>query len=147
MSEINTTTEAVERRCELLKHLALGLVLQFPKHCKFEMFDTDIATLRALAAERDALVAREDERNEAADAQIVELEAERDAARAECVAMASQVTKAQAQVARLREALVGIDAFDPEGAIDNCSHEAVKGLVLNMGRRARAALAEAPRHD
>ena len=39
--------------------------------------------LLSLVAERDALVQREDERNEAADEQFAELEAERDAALAE----------------------------------------------------------------
>jgi hypothetical protein len=54
MTEIDTSAEAVERRCELMRLLALALVTQFPKHAKAEMFDNDIALLRALAAERDA---------------------------------------------------------------------------------------------
>jgi hypothetical protein len=41
----------------------------------------------------------------------------------------------------LTTALTGIDALDPERWIDGCSYDAVKGLVRNMGRRARSALA------
>jgi ribosomal 50S subunit-associated protein YjgA (DUF615 family) len=81
MSEIDTTPEAVERRCLALEELR--------------------ATLRALAAERDALTVSRD----LAVDEAVQAEAERDAARKGALALASQVTEAQAQVARLREAL------------------------------------------
>ena len=49
-----------------------------------------------------------------------------------------------AELKRLREALNGIDALDPEHLIDGCSASALRGLVLRMGELARAALGEKP---
>ena len=40
----------------------------------------------------------------------------------------------------LRHALRHIDAMDPESMIDGFSENAVRGLVLQMGAKARAAL-------
>ena len=45
------------------------------------------------------------------------------------------------EVARLREALVQVDALDPEGMVSGCSESALRGLVNRMGNIARAALA------
>lgn len=42
----------------------------------------------------------------------------------------------------LRDALVEIDALDPEGGLAACSDAAVRGLVLRMGATARAAIAK-----
>jgi len=47
-----------------------------------------------------------------------------------------------ADVKVLVEALLAVDALDPEGMIDGCSQAALRGLVLRMGHIARAALAE-----
>ena len=44
---------------------------------------------------------------------------------------------------RLREALISIDALDPEQQIDGFSVAAMRGLPLRMGEIARAALNEA----
>jgi len=56
MSEIDTSAEAVEQRCELLRLQGMALATHFPRSPRFVgMFDGDIALLRALAAERDAL--------------------------------------------------------------------------------------------
>jgi len=43
----------------------------------------------------------------------------------------------------LAEALVQIDALDPEDGVNGCSREALAGLVNRMGEIARAALAKA----
>jgi hypothetical protein len=40
------------------------------------------------------------------------------------------------------EALVVIDALDPEGLINGCSQSGLRGLVLRMGETARTVLAE-----
>lgn len=45
-----------------------------------------------------------------------------------------------AEAVRLREALVQIDALDPEHLIDGCTQAVIRGLVLRMGETARAAL-------
>jgi hypothetical protein len=56
MTEIDTSAEAVAQRCELLRLLGMALAAQFPRDPRFVgMFDGDIALLRALAADRDAL--------------------------------------------------------------------------------------------
>jgi uncharacterized coiled-coil DUF342 family protein len=139
---IDTTTKAMERRCLTLDNVMGDEALEELR-----------ATLRALAAERDALVAREDERNEAADAQIVELEAERDAARAECVAMASQLQEAQAQVARLRRGWLTTIQVENSCAGSGKPCDAKRcGCIEEMEMLLRedderAALTEAPRHD
>ena len=44
------------------------------------------------------------------------------------------------RVQALVDALVCIDAIDPEAMIDACSSHAIRGLVLRMGETARAAL-------
>jgi hypothetical protein len=183
---IDTTTEAVERlaaridryaeqrRAEAL-NWADGSALANEVLAHAETIAGDAATLRALAAERDAAVEKTNvaakayafmgERAATAEAAIAllldpnavhvsmlrgaiakpsvaqilhiypEMQSERDAARAECVAMASQVQEANAQVARLRDA-VG-EAIRCIG--DGCEDEAF--IIL------RAALTEAPRHD
>lgn len=43
---------------------------------------------------------------------------------------------------RLREALISIDALDPEQQIDGFSVAAMRGLILRIGEIARAALKE-----
>lgn len=43
--------------------------------------------------------------------------------------------------AALVEALTVIDALDPDGLIDGCSQNALRGLVLRMGQIARTAIA------
>ena len=50
--------------------------------------------------------------------------------------------KAEAKLAKAVEALVVIDALDPEGLIDGCSQSALRGLVLRMGATARTTLTE-----
>ena len=44
------------------------------------------------------------------------------------------------RVQALVDALVSIDALDPEAMIDACSSHAIRGLVLRMGETARATL-------
>lgn len=48
----------------------------------------------------------------------------------------------EAKLAKAVEALRAVDALDPEGMIDGCSHHALRGLVLRMGEISRATLAE-----
>ncbi len=48
----------------------------------------------------------------------------------------------EAKLAKAVEALRVVDALDPEGMIDGCSHSALRGLVLRMGEIARTTLAE-----
>jgi hypothetical protein len=50
------------------------------------------------------------------------------------------LAKAEAENARLRRALINIDAFDPEGSVEGFSRDALAGLVRRMGEIARAAL-------
>lgn len=45
-----------------------------------------------------------------------------------------------ARNAVLEKALNLIDALDPEDQIYGCSHDATRGLVIQMGQHARAAL-------
>jgi hypothetical protein len=47
-----------------------------------------------------------------------------------------------AKLAKAAEALRAVDALDPEGMIDGCSHSALRGLVLRMGEISRSTLAE-----
>ena len=47
-----------------------------------------------------------------------------------------------AKLAKAVEGLRAVDALDPEGMIDGCSHSALRGLVLRMGEISRATLAE-----
>jgi len=49
---------------------------------------------------------------------------------------------AEAKLAKAVERLRVVDALDPEGMIDGCSHSALRGLVLRMGEIARTTLAE-----
>jgi hypothetical protein len=63
--------------------------------------------------------------------------AKRDAEEAEAYAAELEVRLALAV-----EALVVIDALDPEGMIDGCSSLALRGLVLRMGETARIAAAK-----
>lgn len=49
----------------------------------------------------------------------------------------------ETEIKRLREALISIDALDPEQQIDGFSVAAMRGLPLRMGEIARAALKEA----
>lgn len=51
-----------------------------------------------------------------------------------------QTDTRDAQIAALVEALIVIDALDPEGMVDGCSQSALRGLVTRMGQTARAAL-------
>jgi hypothetical protein len=77
-------------------------------------------------------------------ADIIEaLAAERDAARAERDALASQVTEANAQVARLR------DLFRKVAPVVNAATwtKATRPLADELHAIMRAALTEAPRHD
>lgn len=48
----------------------------------------------------------------------------------------------EAENNRLREALISIDALDPEQQIDGFSVAAMRGLILRIGEIARAALKE-----
>ena len=50
--------------------------------------------------------------------------------------------EAEAKLAKAVEALTVIDALDPAGLIDGCSHSAIRGLVLRMGETSRTTLAE-----
>lgn len=52
----------------------------------------------------------------------------------------AEAASLKAEVARLREALVEIDALDPEHLIDGCAQTAMRGLVLRMGEIARDAM-------
>ena len=45
-----------------------------------------------------------------------------------------------AEIQRLREALIRIDALDPEEAVHSFSADSAKGLALQMGSAARRAL-------
>jgi hypothetical protein len=66
MTGASTTREDVEVDCELLRLLAMGLQIQFPKDPRFlGMFDRHIATLRALLDERDAARAEVERMREA----------------------------------------------------------------------------------
>ena len=56
--------------------------------------------------------------------------------------MLDRAQTAEAKLAKAVEAFVVIDALDPEGLIDGCSHSALRGLVLRMGEVARTTLAE-----
>jgi hypothetical protein len=56
------------------------------------------------------------------------------------MALLDRAEAAEAEVERLREALTEIDALDPERHIDTCAETALRGLVLRMGKIARAAL-------
>ncbi len=60
---------------------------------------------------------------------------------------ADRITALQAQNRKLVEALNNVDALDPEGNIDACSHSALRGLVLRMGEISRAAIAEAEKGE
>jgi len=90
MTEIDTSAEAVEQRCELLRLQGMALATHFPRSPRFVgMFDGDIALLRALAAERAALAAELDQAvwcMGEANADRDRLAAERDALRAEVAA-------------------------------------------------------------
>jgi hypothetical protein len=135
---VDTTTEAVERLAHYAGKLLLGTTLGGPVP----------ATLRALAGERDRLEKKRAAwARRALDGQrdVFEALRQRDAARAECVAPASQVQEAQAQVARLREALWFYTM--PENAPADVRDEWIKRMDSDRGKAARAALAEAPRHD
>jgi hypothetical protein len=52
----------------------------------------------------------------------------------------AQLAARDAENAKLREALLHIDAIDPEHLIDGCAPAAIRGFVLRMGEIARAAL-------
>lgn len=54
----------------------------------------------------------------------------------------ARITALEDHARMLAEALTNVDALDPEGNIDACSHSALRGLVLRMGEIARAALVE-----
>lgn len=56
---------------------------------------------------------------------------------------ADEITRLRAEVERLTEALIFVDALDPEDShINGLSADALRGLVLKMGRTARTILAE-----
>jgi hypothetical protein len=135
---VDTTTEAVER---------LAQDVMKPDYLS-PTWHTVAATLRALAGERDRLEKKRAAwARRALDGQrdVFEALRQRDAARAECVAMASQLTEARAQVARLREALWFYTM--PENAPADVRDEWIKRMDSDRGKASRAALAEAPRHD
>ena len=52
----------------------------------------------------------------------------------------ARVPDLEAEALRLREALIHINAMDPEHRIDSFSENVVRGIVLHMGQTARAAL-------
>lgn len=54
--------------------------------------------------------------------------------------MIQTIEALEAENARLRDALNIIDALDPEGHVNGCSTDALRGLIGRMGRTARAAL-------
>ena len=85
------------------------------------------------AARRDAEIAEEELELQEEEAcmmenSYLELKKERDAL--------------DAKLAKAVEALLSIDALDPEALISGCSREALGGLVNLMGDKARATLAE-----
>jgi hypothetical protein len=107
------------------------------------------ATLRALAAERDALLVEAKNAEEAHGGLAATLHA----ARAECVALASKLTEAQAQVARLRRGwlttIQGENSCDGSGKpcdAKRCGCVEEMEMLLREHDE-RAALTEAPRHD
>jgi hypothetical protein len=59
-----------------------------------------------------------------------------------CMKHLPLVRNLTAKLAKAVEALRAVDALDPEGMIDGCSHSALRGLVLRMGHIARATLAD-----
>lgn len=61
----------------------------------------------------------------------------------ERTAQEAEIARLTARVAELEKALSLIDALDPEEQIYGCSHDATRGLVIQMGRYARAALTPA----
>ena len=57
----------------------------------------------------------------------------------------ARVPDLEAEALRLREALIHINAMDPEyHGIDRFSDDDLRGIVLEMGREARAALSREP---
>lgn len=195
MTKIDTATDAVERLATEMEGMTL-----FMSYDDALAMQNAAATLRALAAERDALKMRDEQWKQKAAAWLASPEAakrldgyremgsklaameaardaaraerdalitrvgvlsttcghcgtlekaweELDAARAECLAMASQLQEAQARAARLREALARIQEGDRKL---NRAGDPELGSIYEMGRWAKvacAALTEAPRHD
>jgi hypothetical protein len=152
MTDVDTTTEAVERRAKRLASLPFDMTVA--------EFDAVAATLRALAAERDALTTHRGyvtcvhcggqngflEADVAAEVER-RAEAARDAARAECVALASRVTEAQAQVARMREAIQWALGEGDSDFADHMPADKAPRFWWRAELRRRVALTEAPRHD
>jgi hypothetical protein len=59
----------------------------------------------------------------------------------------SEVFELRKERDAMREALVTIDALDPESAIWRFSENALRGLALRMGETARQALKGTPNED
>jgi hypothetical protein len=155
---VDTTTEAVERQRALLQKVIHRIahrddvtVLRIPADANHDadmICDAADKLLSALAGERDRLEKKRAAwARRALDGQrdVFEALRQRDAARAECVAMASQVTEAQAQVARMREALENMVGFyDTPVSWRRYPQDTD---MKEACRIARTALTEAPRHD
>lgn len=97
----DTTSEVVERLARRLGSKPWMNAATPEQRALIAELDADAAALRALAAERD-------EANRVAAIYAADIGCvgeERDAARAECLTLASQVAEAQREAARMREAL------------------------------------------
>jgi hypothetical protein len=135
---IDTTTEAAERLAAWHETQACALRIahaQIPARPDIAQVHDETAVLL-----RDLAAGRGDARNGAVAASECagRMMEDRDAARAECEALTKQV-------ARLRDALWFYTM--PENAPADVRDEWIKRMDSDRGKAARAALAEAPRHE
>lgn len=54
----------------------------------------------------------------------------------------AKLAECEARLGKAVEALLVVDALDPESLVGGCSRDALSGLVNRMGDKARATLAE-----
>ena len=132
-----TTPEQVS---ELVKRLRFGSL----SHLGASKMNLEAAdTIEAQAAELDAVKAENKLLNDQMNV-IEEMGTESLNALPDCLMKLAPALvengELKAENARLREALVAIDALDPENMIEGCSQQSLRGLVLRMGELARAAL-------
>lgn len=101
--------------------------------------DEHVAASRNEAADRiEALIAERDDALGEWDKAIVLA----DKAAALMNKMDTRRIAAEAKLAKAVEALLVVDALDPESLVGGCSRDALSGLVNRMGDKARATLAE-----
>lgn len=126
---VDTSGEAIGRSITELMSWLTG-----PDSGQNDGLVTAANQLAALAKERDALDISIAAKEVAAQSALDEAWSERDAARADAVAAAAREQEARAEAGRLREALRSY-----AGGLGGCEWDG--------GARARAALAQEPRHD